>query len=80
MDDTHMKPRDLELHETQDLIDELMHRTTFLGIIVHAKEEYRGAWKTGERTFRVHHNENLSVEEAGKLLARVSEHLDGHRA
>ena len=67
---------EIELYDTQELINELMRRTTFLGIIIHTREEYRGDWNSGERAFRVQHNQNLAVEEVGRLLALVGEHLD----
>src|SRR5436190_1642321 len=35
----------LELYTTRELIEELMRRTTFLGVVVHSEEELRnGAW------------------------------------
>ena len=70
------RSNDIELYETQELIDELMRRTTFLGIVIHARDEFRGTWESGERAFRVQHNQNLAVEEVGRLLSLVGEHLD----
>ncbi len=34
-----MRSDELELYSTQELIDELMRRTTFQGIVVHSAEE-----------------------------------------
>jgi hypothetical protein len=70
-----METDDLELYSTQQLIQELMRRSTFLGVVVHADEEARGAW-VGEKTFRVHHNANLDAEQAGRLLGVVSDHIE----
>ena len=71
-----MRPSDLELHSTQELIDELMRRKTFLGVVVHSREELKGREWSGELVFTVHHNDNLSPEEAGRLLDVVAERLD----
>lgn len=70
-----MEPDDLEFYSTRQLIDELMRRTTFLGVVVHAEDEARGDW-VGEKTFRVHHNANLDADQAGRLLGVVSEYID----
>jgi hypothetical protein len=71
-----MNPDDLELYSTQDLIDELMRRTTFLGVVVHAREEMRGPWQDGHRTFRVRVSPGLGADEAGRLLAVVGGRID----
>jgi hypothetical protein len=70
-----MTPDDLAFVSTPDLINELVRRTTFLGIIVQSTEEYRNNWTQGERTFRVHYNENLDDDEARRLLAIVSDQM-----
>ncbi len=68
-------PSDLELHTTQELIEELMRRKTFLGVVVHSPQELKGTGWSGERVFSVHHNGNLQADEAGRLLDVVAEHL-----
>lgn len=75
-----MTPDDLELFSTQDLINELVRRQTFLGIVVHSEEEARRQDWPKERRFRVHFNGNLGHDEAARLLAVVSEHLVGGTA
>jgi len=72
-----MKPGDLELYSSQELIDELLRRTTFQGVIVHARDEAKSPNWTGERIFSVRLNANLSREEAGRLLDVVSQHIAG---
>lgn len=63
---------DLELASTRELIDELMRRRTFLGVIVHSEQELtHNAWND-ERVFKVHFNGNLDSTRAGKLLERVA--------
>lgn len=66
---------DLELIATRELIDELMRRTTFQGVIVHALDEAKSADWEGERLFAVRHNATLGTEEAGRLLDVVGQHL-----
>lgn len=70
-----MSDNALELFGTQELIEELLRRSTFQGVIVHAAEEAKKADWEGERTFRVRFNANLATEEAGRLLDVVSQHL-----
>ena len=67
------RPGELELYDTQELIDELLRRTTFQGVVVHAEGGVRDRHWEGERTFRVHFNHNLGRGEAQRLLAVVSD-------
>jgi hypothetical protein len=71
-----MQPSELELCTTRELIDELMRRQTFLGVVVHSEQELKSPQWTGERIFTVHVNSNLKPEEAGRLLDVVAEHMD----
>jgi hypothetical protein len=71
-----MTPGDLELFTTSELIEELVRRTTFLGVVVHSPDPTRQPWKQGERTFRVHYNSNLDQDEAGRLLSVISDQMD----
>jgi hypothetical protein len=70
-----MKPRDVELFRTDELIDELLRRSTFQGVIIHSRDEAKSRHWTGERIFNVRHNANLGTEEAGRLLDVVSQYL-----
>ena len=70
-----MTDSELGLYGTQELIDELLRRSTFQGVIVHTAEEAKRPDWEGERTFRVRFNGNLDAEEAGRLLDVVSQHL-----
>ena len=70
-----MNPTDFDLFGTQELIDELMRRATFQGVIVHAKDEAKSPNWAGERVFSVRMNDNLGTEEAGRLLDVVSRHI-----
>jgi len=65
----------MELFGTRELIDELMRRTTFQGVIVHSRDEARSRSWDGERVFCVRHNANLDTEEAGRLLDVVSQYI-----
>jgi hypothetical protein len=66
---------ELELFSTGELIQELLRRTTFQGVVVHAQEGVKTRNWTGERVFRVRFNENLDPEEAGRLLDVVGQHI-----
>ncbi len=70
-----MNTDQLELFATRDLIDELLRRTTFQGVIIHALDGAKNRHWTGERMFAVHHNANLETEEASRLLDVVSQYI-----
>lgn len=70
-----MTTNGLELVPTDELIDELLRRTTFQGVIVHAAGGAKRADWTGERVFVVRHNANLDAEEAGRLLDVVGRRM-----
>jgi hypothetical protein len=72
-----MNESELELFSTQDLISELLRRTTFQGVIVHAADGAKKRVWDGERIFSVRHNANLDTEEAGRLLDVVSQYITG---
>ncbi len=72
-----MHSTDLSFYTCDDLIHELMRRTTFFGCIVHSAEDHKNdAWD--ERTFRVHYNQNLDHVRASRLLDRVAEYISVH--
>ncbi len=70
MDDT-----DLAFYSTEQLIDELMRRKTFLGLVIHADEELRHTRWQGDKVFKVHYNSNLGLEQASRLLETISESI-----
>lgn len=70
-----MDAGELAFYTTRELIDELIRRKTFLGVVVHAEQEQRGKTWNGEKMFQIHFNSNLQPEEAGRLLDAVAEHL-----
>jgi hypothetical protein len=70
-----MNASELELSTTQDLINELLRRTTFQGVIIHAVDGAKNRHWDGERLFAVRHNANLDTEEAGRLLDVVSQYI-----
>jgi hypothetical protein len=70
-----MEPTTLELCTTRELVEELLRRKTFLGVVVHSEEELKGPWQ-GERMFKVRFNDNLNAGEARRLLGRVAEHME----
>jgi hypothetical protein len=70
-----MEPSELELVSTSELIDELLRRKTFLGVLVHSEEELKADGWQGTRLFKVRFNDNLSAAEAARLLDVVAEHM-----
>lgn len=70
-----MNTSDLELFSTAELIDELLRRTTFQGVIVHSLDEAKTRQWEGERTFRIRYNANFDAEEVGRLLDVLSRHI-----
>ncbi len=73
-----MQPSELAFFTTQELIEELMRRQTFFGVVVHSAEEHkRDNWED-ERMFKVHFNQNLDSVRASRLLDTVAEYMDVH--
>jgi hypothetical protein len=70
-----MEPSDLELYTTRELVNELMRRKTFLGIVVHSEDELKSNAWTGEKIFKVHYNSNLDAEQACRLLDTVAAYM-----
>jgi hypothetical protein len=73
---------ELAFFTTAELIDELLSRHTFLGVIVHSAEHRASpgderTWQ-GEKQFKVHFNDNLTPPEAARLLAAISDRIDLH--
>ncbi len=67
-----MQGSELAFYSNQELIDELLRRTTFLGVVVHSTEEIRNQQWGAERVMRVQFNDNLDTEQAGRLLDVVA--------
>ncbi len=70
-----MQPTALELSTISELVEELVRRKTFLGVIVHSEEEQKGPWR-GERMFKVRFNENLDAGETCRLLEHVAGRME----
>lgn|GEM_PF-822906 len=70
-----MQGSELAFYSNQELIDELLRRTTFLGVVVHSAEEIRNRQWGAERVMRVQFNENLNTEQASRLLDVVAAQL-----
>jgi hypothetical protein len=68
-----MNPSELEYFSSQELVDELVRRQSFLGVIIHAVGETRGQGWIGNKDFQVRFNENLDAETASRLLNVVAE-------
>lgn len=73
-----MQPSDLAFYTAQELIEELMRRQTFCGVVVHSADEQKRDLWGDERMFKVHFNQNLDTCRAARLLDTVSEYMDVH--
>lgn len=73
-----MQPSDLELYSTRELIDELMRRQTFLGVVIHSEQELKSGLWGDERMFKVHFNGNLDTTRAGRLMESVASYIDAN--
>lgn len=71
-----MKESELAFYTTQELIDELMRRKTFLGVVVRSESEFRNGQWGGERIFKVHFNENLDAPQVCRLLDTVADYMN----
>ena len=71
-----LESSELSFFSTQEFIAELASRQTFLGVVLHSASEWKGEHWGDERTFKVLFNDNLSAEEASRLLSRVSDYID----
>ena len=71
-----MESSELAFYTNQELVEELMRRKTFLGVVVQSEAEWKGRDWGEERVFKVHLNGNLDATQAGRLLDRVAEHLN----
>jgi hypothetical protein len=75
-----MQPPDLAFFTTPELIEELMRRQTFLGVVVHSEQEFKGAAWGAERVFKVRFNAHLDAERVARLLDVIAAHLDNRAA
>jgi len=64
-----MNAGELELFSTQDLINELLRRTTFQGVIVHAALGAKNRHWVGEHLFAVHHKLTDKASTVGRIRA-----------
>src|SRR5262249_5070504 len=75
-EDSAMVSVELELFTTKELVDELMRRKTFLGVVVPSGEDMKSKEWNGETTFKVHFNSNLNTTQASHLLETVAQYLE----
>ncbi|WP_165248344.1 hypothetical protein [Paludisphaera soli] len=70
-----MTVRELELYATEDLIEELLGRTTFQGVVIHSRDDAGNHPRPDETTYSVRFNRNFQTEEVGRLLDVLSRRL-----
>jgi hypothetical protein len=75
-----MSTDDLALYTTRQLIDELMNRQTFMGVVVHSRDDAKTAHWDGERVFNVRYSPNFGADQTRRLLEVVAEYMDTHIA
>jgi hypothetical protein len=73
-----MDMNELALHSTQELVDELLRRQSFYGVIVQAADDNRRNDWPEERIFKVQFNRNLDPDRAARLLDVVAEYMNIH--
>ena len=71
-----MVASELDFFTTKELVDELMRRKTFLGVVVHSGDDMKSKEWSGETTFKVHFNSNLNTAQASHLLETVAQFLE----
>jgi hypothetical protein len=72
---------DLNLYTTDELVAELVRRTTFLGVVVRSETEFKDQVWGPERVFKVHFNpKNLGSAQVGRLLDTVAEGIERDHA
>jgi len=67
---------ELMFFTNQELLDELLRRQTFLGVIVQSEDEHREREWRGDKYFRVLFNNNLDQSQATRLLEVVADYMD----
>jgi hypothetical protein len=73
-----MQTNELELYTSRELINELMRRNTFLGVVIHSTEDVKSRGWTDERVFSVHYNSNLDAAEVARLLDVIASRVQLH--
>ncbi len=71
-----MQDSELAFYTSQELISELMRRSTFCGVVVHSADEQKCSEWSNERVFKVHFNHNLDSATANRLLSKVANSID----
>jgi len=66
----------LAFYTSDELIDELMRRKTFYGVVVRAADDHKQDVWPEVREFKVHYNENLEQTHASNLLETVAQSLN----
>ena len=70
-----MDSSDLAFYTTNELVEEILRRKTFLGVVIQSEEDYRAPHWGRERIFKVQYNSNLSGDQAARLLDVVAEYV-----
>ena len=74
-----MDSSDLAFFTTDELVEEILRRKTFLGVVIQSEEDYRAPHWGPERIFKVQYNSNLNPEHAARLIDVVAEYMQGEQ-
>lgn len=69
-----MSTEGLEFYETKELIDEIIGRWTFQGVVIHATRECTNP-KWADREFSIRSNSNLTKDELIMVMEQMIEIL-----
>lgn len=67
--------RELEFYATEELLEEVLRRSSFQGVVVHSRDVAGNHDEPEERTFSVRFNHNFETEDVSRLLDVVSRRL-----
>lgn len=71
---------ELEHATDAELVEELMRRTNFVGVLVHVEQQVTSAKPPDGRTITIRRSSKISVREAAWMLAKGTEVLVGKLA
>ena len=67
--------RELEFYATEELLEEVLRRSSFQGVVVHCRDAAGNHAEPEEQTFSVRFNHNFETEDVSRLLEVVSRRL-----
>lgn len=65
----------LELYTTEEMVEEIINRTTFLGVVIQSEEDCKNKNWYGKKAFKIHWNNNLNNKEVADILENMASSL-----